>query len=335
MTPEDLFQALDCDGDGALSRTDLRQGAQQLGWHWPEAPLYAVLDHLSIRTPLRQGGFVDALQQISRDPHGPYGGVLRRSPLFKAARIEGCVRSVPFEPDAPTGPVQAEDLRASHATLLQHLAGVGAADDYRSLLDRLEMPEAHISCRRAAVLVIDPQRSFTSGAWAQSAGADAGREVEPIRLAFERCGMFLQRNNGRTETMFTRCSFPPDSYDWDERVAGAIDAAQLYFVKPGNNALWPPTNGVREWLDQLAGRGQTTVVIGGCTLNSCVRVSAAQIQRYAGRRGLQVVVDLGLCGARTRNYVRSEEFGGISAVESAVREMIGARVRVAEGVRWE
>jgi hypothetical protein len=48
MTAEDLFHLLDCDGDGTLSRADLHQGARRLGWHWPEAPLYAVLDHLTI-----------------------------------------------------------------------------------------------------------------------------------------------------------------------------------------------------------------------------------------------------------------------------------------------
>jgi len=75
--------------------------------------------------------------------------------------------------------------------------------------------------------------------------------------------------------------------------------------------------------------------MGGCTLNSCLRVSALETQRSFADRGLRVAVDLSLAGARTSNYVPSELFGGMSAVASAVREMIAAGVRVVSGITWQ
>ena len=43
MTLDELYDALDTNSDGELSRRDLHQAARRLGWHWHEAPLYAVL----------------------------------------------------------------------------------------------------------------------------------------------------------------------------------------------------------------------------------------------------------------------------------------------------
>jgi len=334
MTVDELFDLLDCDWDGALSRRDLHRAARRLAWSWPEAPLYAVLDHLTIREPLPKAAFGDVLRQMSGDRYGAYGEVLRKSPLLAMVRSEASERLEQPQPGMDAEPGIGEETSAGLTALLEHLTGVGAADDYRALLDGLEEPRPGISPGDAALLILDPQRSFTAGAWKLSVGADAESEVEPIRLAFEHCGALLDRGRTHIETMFTRCPFPPDSYDWDERIARVVDVSQLYFVKPGNSALWPPTNGFQEWLDDLVQRGKSTLVIGGCTLNSCVRVSAVESQQYAGFRGLQIVVDLHLCGARTSNYLRSPMFGGVSSVESAVREVIAAGVRVAQRVRW-
>jgi hypothetical protein len=81
-------------------------------------------------------------------------------------------------------------------------------------------------------------------------------------------------------------------------------------------------------VEDLLARGKTRLILGGCTLNSCVRVSAVETRRLFADRGLRVVVDLGLCGSRLGNYAPSAEFGGLSSVESAVREMRVAGVRV-------
>jgi hypothetical protein len=77
------------------------------------------------------------------------------------------------------------------------------------------------------------------------------------------------------------------------------------------------------------------LVIGGCTLNSCVRVSSIETLTHFKARGLRVCVDLSVCGARTRNFTPSPLYGGMSAVESAIHQMKDAGVRVVRNVLWE
>ena len=275
MDRHELFRLLDEDGDGVLTRRELGAGAGRLGWHWPEAPVYAALDNLLICEPLDEASFCVRVEEILTDPMGPYGRVLMSSPANRS-------------PSAPA----------------------------RS---------------RSALLVIDPQRSFTEGLWMGSMGRSGAREVEPLRQAFSSCAKRLSELSTDTEVMFTRCPFPPDSYGWDERVAEVIPDDQLYFVKPGNSALWPPTNGYRRWVEGLPARGCSTLLIGGCTLNSCVRVTAMETQALFPPDVLQVVVDLSLCGARASNYGPSPLFAGLSAVQSAIRQMESAGVTTREG----
>jgi hypothetical protein len=59
-----------------------------------------------------------------------------------------------------------------------------------------------------------------------------------------------------------------------------------------------------------------------------------ETQKYFQDKKLQVVVDLNLSGARTSNFIPSELFGGLSVVESAIREMTGTGVRVTQRVEW-
>jgi hypothetical protein len=63
-------------------------------------------------------------------------------------------------------------------------------------------------------------------------------------------------------------------------------------------------------------------------------VSAIETQKLLGPRGLQVVVDLSLAGARLSNYRRSAQFGGQSSVQAAVSEMGEAGVTVTAQVAW-
>lgn len=317
-----LFESLDLDGDGLLSRADLHAAARALGWGWPEAPVYAVLDLLTIREPLSREVFAARMAQILRDPHGPYGEVLLDAP----GPEPGGARLRDVGPDEK-GPQPEEPV-----ALLQRVAGEEAAGAYGELLVGLEEPR--LPADRAALLIIDPQRSFTGGAWMRSMGRDARRQVEPIGRAFAACGQLLGGPGPRPETVFTRCAFPPDSYGWDERVAGALPEDQVYFVKPGNSVLWPVTNGFTAWAEALAGRGVEALVLGGCTLNSCLRVSAVEIRRQLADCGVRVVVDLSLCGARTSNYVPSPLWDDLSSVESAVRQMQAAGVEVTWRVVW-
>ena len=135
--------------------------------------------------------------------------------------------------------------------------------------------------------------------------------------------------------MFTRCPFPPGSYDWDDCLAEIIDNKQLYFIKPGNSVLIPPLNGFKEWVERCIECGKSTLVIGGCTLNSCVRVSSIETLRYFKSKNLRVVVDLSICGARTRNFLPSPLYNGLSAVESAVNQMAAAGVQVVRRIEWK
>jgi nicotinamidase-related amidase len=199
---------------------------------------------------------------------------------------------------------------------------------------RIDDQREPIPADRIGMLIIDPQRSFTSGAWMKSIGPAGPEEVTPIAKAFDRCAQLLRQMDGRVETMFTRCPFPPDSYHWDERFEGIIDEQQLYFVKPGNSARWPGTNGFEQWVEGLIERGKNTLVIGGCTLNSCVRVTATETQRCFYQQGLQVVVDLSRCGARKSNYRPAALFGGRSPVQAAIDEMTNAGVLAIPQLDW-
>jgi hypothetical protein len=220
------------------------------------------------------------------------------------------------------------------AFLLKRIINPDVADNYSRFLTDMGVKELKISADNTAALIIDPQRSFTKGFWMQSIGALAELEVKPIQAAFEKCAQFLSENSGVVETMFTRCPFPPGSFDWDDVFTGIIDSKQPYFIKPGNSVFFPPGNGFREWVGSLIDDGKNQLVMAGCTLNSCVRVSSIETQKHFQDRKLQVVVDLNLCGARTHNFIPSSLYGGLSAVESAVREMIDAGVRVARCVLW-
>jgi hypothetical protein len=335
VTADELFDVLDLNSDGALSRAELGRAARQLGWHWHQAPFYAVLDFLIIRAPLSRAAFVSCLERMARDPHGPYGEVLRTASHFPDLRTPGrMTRSdIPPEP-APSGAEVVTDGASRLARALASTAGADASRDYDHLVRGLD-PPPRVSIDATGLLVIDPQVSFTRGTWMQSIGSEASIEVEPIRLAFGNCASLLRRWYPRLETMFTRCPFPPESYDWDEDLARIVDTSQPYLVKPGNSVMWPPTNGFQEWVYGLLERGKSTLVMGGCTLNSCVRISSIEVYRAFGTHGLKVLVDLDLCGARRYNYLRSDLFGGVSSVASAVLEMTTAGVMVAAGVTWE
>jgi hypothetical protein len=129
-------------------------------------------------------------------------------------------------------------------------------------------------------------------------------------------------------------TIPSCSYDWDDALTGIIDTQQLYFIKPGNSVLFPTTNGFREWVERVIDDGKTILVIAGCTLNSCVRKSSIETRNCFKNHNLQIIVDLSLSGARTSRFIPSSFYGGFSAVESAIREMTDAGVRVTKCVEW-
>lgn len=340
LTSDSLFGLLDLNHDGYLSRSELHSAAIRLGWHWNEAPLLALLDLLTIYQPLPHDQFVAVMRQIKEDLMRTYGRVLLNSPHFDKRT------SQVFDPNldlasAATLPVVSSELRQPHhhgdsekefVAALKRTSGNEIANGYCRLLDSLDT--CHIASDNAALLIIDPQRSFTVGDWMQSIGRGAEVDIEPISIAFDCGANVLRYLYGAMEIMFTRCPFPPGSYNWDERFAKIISDHQLYIIKPGKNVLFPPLNGFREWARQCIGRGIKTLVVGGCTLTSCVRVSSTEIRRAFKEEDLQVVVDLAISGARRRNYLPSSYFSGMSAVASAVDQMMAAGVQVVRRVAW-
>ncbi|MBN1930210.1 MAG: hypothetical protein JW786_01195 [Desulfobacterales bacterium] len=338
-----LFDALDLNNDGELSRSELHDAAQSLGWYWQEAPVLAVFDLLTIDNPISKKTFTDYMTRILEDPLGPYGKVLLNSRYFSSAaageKNDLGSNHNRWKTHAIGKSRQALKLKPKtyhdRVSLLEHIAGAEVARKYRNLLKNLNNPQPQISVDDAALLIIDPQHSFTNGTWMRSIGLQAEFEVKPIRSAFENCALFLHENYHRIETMFTRCPFPPGSYDWDESINGLIDDTQFYFIKPGNSVLFPPTNGFRNWVEYLIKQGKKILVMGGCTLNSCIRVSSIETQKYFKGHQLQVIVDLNLSGARTSNFISTSMFDGLSAVEAAVREMIDAGVCVVQSIKWQ
>jgi nicotinamidase-related amidase len=337
---DSLFEILDLDDDGEISRSELHKAAEVMGWHWYEAPIFALLDLMTISGPITKDQFTICIQQISEDPMGPYGKVLLNSPHYAS--------TVPSMPDHSLSQRSAEEICAKPKRpqkwpdinsasdlipVLEKTAGVDIANRYRSTLDSLE--SSRISADDAALLIIDPQRSFTKGAWMQSIGDGAAVDVELITTAFNNCAKLLKKIYGCMEIMFTRCPFPPESYDWDDSLAGIIGSKQLYFIKPGNSVLFPALNGFTEWMAGCMDNRIKTLVIGGCTLNSCVRVSSIETLTRFKAADLRVFVDLSVCGARTRNFMPSPLYGGMSAVESAIHQMADAGVQVVRQVHWE
>ncbi len=341
MTPNELFDTLDLNKNGVLSRLELHEAARRMGWHWREAPVFAVLDLFTIAKPMARDNFIAYMNQMIEDPRGPYGRVLLNAHPFLSSIVSKRT-AISKEKKADVHEVNNKKYQAisndktcnDMDSLLKHRDNIGVANIYQKIIENMNIKPLEISSDDAALLIIDPQRSFTRGVWMKSIGSEAELEVKPIRFAFEKCAQFLNENFSLVETMFTRCPFPPCSYDWDDAFSGIIDAGQLYFIKPGNSVLFPDTNGFREWVEGLMDDGKKILVMAGCTLNSCIRKSSIDTQQYFKEGMLQVVVDLSLSGARAGSYMQSSLYGGLSAVESAVREMAGVGVRVAQCVQW-
>lgn len=327
MNPDELFNTLDIDKDGLLSRQELYLAAKTQGWHWRAAPFLAVFDLLTLLNPIPKHLFLQYINQIYTDPLGPYGDVLLNAPHFGPTHKPKAVQtSVPELKKLDYSARIDEALK-----VLEGAAGANCAGRHANFLNTLSI--AKLNPDKAALLIIDPQASFTQGVWMRSIGAKAKQDVAMIKQAFTSGANLTRILMHQTEIMFTRCPFPPGSYDWDSAFDAILDLRQLYFIKPGNSVLFPPTNGFMEWIEHCLDIGRTTLVMGGCTLNSCVRVSAVEVQKQFQDR-LQVVVDISLCGARVGNYLPSSEFDGFSAVESAIHQMADSGVQASRYVVW-
>lgn len=159
-----------------------------------------------------------------------------------------------------------------------------------------------------ALVLIDCQQAFVRGCWMAGVGK---ADVEPILAVYDRIASFLPTVSADTRVLVTQCPFPTASdFELYPPVRDALlswsssrGASVKRVVKPGNSVL--RASGAIQWFDEAVADGVRTVVIAGCTLTSCVRVSATDVhRRYGSSYGLRTCVDLSLCGARASNYVK-------------------------------
>ena len=128
-------------------------------------------------------------------------------------------------------------------------------------------------------------------------------------------------------------------------LAAALDPIP-WVRKRGSDVM--EADGFAPWLEERLAEGVRTLVVCGCTTTSCVRVSSQSVHRAYAARGLRVVVDLSLCGARLDNHDRDgraaedevllreygAEVGGRSAVDLALLQMRRSGVTLVEEYPW-
>ena len=230
----------------------------------------------------------------------------------------------------------------------------------------LEVAAARSSARGVALLLIDFQRAFLDGAWAQRFGLADG-DLEPIVQAVQRTVDLFESPSSPIihglPIMATRCfREPPQEAEPPEAFKGVPALATAPWVpKPTMDVTATPE--FRTWLQNMMDgvaleESQPhvpvhTLVLGGCTTTSCVRVSSCAIARLFKPRGLRVVVDLSLCGARLPNYQARtgaewaemqpelcalyggpEKVDSFSAVDLAIRQMEESGVSVQSSFDW-
>ncbi|KAJ7334381.1 hypothetical protein OS493_014692 [Desmophyllum pertusum] len=209
--------------------------------------------------------------------------------------------------------------------------------------------------RPIGLLLIDLQRAFVDGIWRANLPDE---EVEPIKKSFQNCANLLGSGLNNVPTLMARCYFQGSDFELHDSLTSVVGKNQRYVIKPSTSVMH--AHGFREWVEEkLLKQGINTLVIGGCTTTSCVRVSSVRTHKAFASKGLQVVVDLSLCGARKCNYVQRcpscfrIDFGDfdpsrnphctcggvdvemISPVDKAVQSMQDKGVEVMETFDWK
>ncbi|KAI6650654.1 hypothetical protein LOD99_7704 [Oopsacas minuta] len=211
----------------------------------------------------------------------------------------------------------------------------------------------HLSYGKTIILLIDTQQAFTVGSWRQHVVPPDG--VNAIIQAFQRCSLLLRDTPPSSLLIFSLCPFLlSNDFSLDPQVTRYITKEHKLVLKPGNCIL--DADGFESHIDYLlqAHPEVDSILIGGCTLTSCIRVSSCSVyNKYSDR--LRVIVSMELCGARddnykkrclscmrkyidriyTKNCVECVKEGGdkMSPVEKAIADM--RQVGSAEGKEWE
>lgn len=134
--------------------------------------------------------------------------------------------------------------------------------------------------RPIGLLLIDLQRAFVDGVWRAFLPDE---EVEPIKMSFHNCAKLLGSRLKNVSTLMTRCPFEGNDFELDESLTPVVDENHRYVIKPSTSVMH--AHGFREWVEEeLLKRGINTLVIGGCTTTSCVRVSSIRTQKAFARK---------------------------------------------------
>jgi hypothetical protein len=157
--------------------------------------------------------------------------------------------------------------------------------------------------KRFALILIDPQNGFINdGYWSRMFSMG---QSDPILEAFNRIVLFLRSipNPQSIPILISQTGFSSNDRQIFEPIANELSQRQFssitYTYKPHTNLSICP--GVHQWLcEQL--EEKLDIVIGGCTITSCVRDSSIQMKKMFSQ--LNLFVDRNLCAARKDNYVQ-------------------------------
>ena len=157
--------------------------------------------------------------------------------------------------------------------------------------------------KRFALILIDPQNGFINdGDWSRMFRSG---QSTPILEAFNKIVLFLRSisNPHSIPILISETGFSSRDRQIFEPIANELSQDKFLSItrayKPHTNLSICP--GVRQWLSEQL-EAKLDIVIGGCTITSCVRDSSIQMKKLFPK--LNFFVDRNLCGARKDNYVQ-------------------------------
>lgn len=155
---------------------------------------------------------------------------------------------------------------------------------------------------RFALILIDPQNGFiNNGYWSRMF---ANGQTVPILDVFNRIVDFLRSipDPESIPILISETGFSSRDRQVYEPIANELSNRKFASL---TRTYKPHTNlsicaGVQEWLNKQS-ESQLDIVIGGCTITSCVRDSSIQMKRKFPQ--LNFIVVENLCAARADNYL--------------------------------
>lgn len=157
--------------------------------------------------------------------------------------------------------------------------------------------------KRFALILIDSQNGFINdGYWSRMFSKD---QTIPILDGFNRIVLFLRSitNPESIPILISQTGFSSRDQQIYEPILNELSQRKFlsitYTYKPHTNLSICP--GVRQWLSEQL-ENQLDIVIGGCTITSCVRDSSIQMKKLFPQ--LNFIVDQNLCAARKDNYIQ-------------------------------